>query len=405
MLEWINSELDRLDHEGLRRKRRCVRPLAGGRCAVDGRELSNFAGNDYLDLAGDARVIAAATEALQQSGTGARASALVCGRTEWHERLEERLAAFEGTEAAILFPTGYAANVGTITALVGPGDTVFCDRLNHASLVDGCRLSGARFRVYPHCDLTGLERELEKPTGTHEARTPAPSSLISQPSSLIPPLRLIVTDSVFSMDGDLAPLPQLCDLAERHGAMLLVDEAHATGVFGARGRGVAELKGVEGRGIIRVGTLSKAIGAQGGFVCGPQRLIDWLWNSARTQMFSTALAPAACAAACAALDIIEREPERRARLLRMCDWFRSRLVESGIATPASSTGPIVPIIVGDATRTMQAAQGLEERGFLVGAIRPPTVPRGTSRLRISITAGHDEDALEGLARAVDEVMA
>jgi 8-amino-7-oxononanoate synthase len=385
MLDWLDSELDRLDQDGLRRRRRCVRPLGGGRCVVDGRECWNFAGNDYLDLAGDPRVIAAATEALRQSGTGARASALVCGRTEWHERLEERIAAFEGTEAAILFPTGYAANVGTVAALAGSGDVIFSDRLNHASLIDGCRLSRAKLRVYPHCDVERL------------------SSLISHPSSLIAQRRrLIVTDSVFSMDGDLAPLPELCDVAERHGAMLLVDEAHATGVFGSHGRGVAELQGVEDRGLIRAGTLSKAIGAQGGFVAGSRHLIDWLWNSARTQMFSTALAPATCAAACAALDIIEREPERRERLLRMCDAFRRRLAEYSIASAASSIGPIVPVIIGDAARTIQVAQGLEERGLLVGAIRPPTVPQGTSRLRISITAAHDDSALEALGAALNQ---
>jgi 8-amino-7-oxononanoate synthase len=184
--------------------------------------------------------------------------------------------------------------------------------------------------------------------------------------------------------------------------MLLVDEAHATGVFGARGRGVAELQGVEGRGIIRVGTLSKAIGSQGGFVAGSQALIDWLWNSARTQMFSTALAPAACAAACAALDMIDGEPERRARLLQRASRFRARLADLGIETPASSCGPIVPVVLGDAGRTMQVAQTLEGRGYLVGAIRPPTVPRGTSRLRVSFTAAHDEGAAEGLAQAIQD---
>ena len=404
MLDWLHSELDRLEADGLHRRRRCVRPLSGGRCVVDGRECWNFAGNDYLDLAGDPRVIAAAVEALQQAGTGARASALVCGRTEWHERLEERIASFEGTEAAILFPTGYAANVGAVSALAGPGDVIYSDRLNHASLIDGCRLSRAKLQVYPHCDIEALERELEKGASSEVAETVRSTPLTTHPSPpTSPPRRLIVTDSVFSMDGDLAPLPELCDVAERHGAMLLVDEAHATGVFGPRGRGVAEIQGVEDRGLIRVGTLSKAIGSQGGFICGPGPLIDWLWNSARTQMFSTALAPAACAAACAALAIIDSELERRERLLRMCDWFRSRLAESGIATTASSIGPIVPVTIGDATRTMHVAQRLEERGFLVGAIRPPTVSRGTSRLRISITAAHDEGVLDALAYTLDEL--
>ncbi|HTI52558.1 MAG TPA: 8-amino-7-oxononanoate synthase, partial [Planctomycetaceae bacterium] len=289
-LDWISTELERLRAEGLWRQQRVVTPLAGGECLVDGRRLKNFAANDYLDLARDPRVIAAGERALQESGAGAGASALVCGRTAWHGALEERLAQFEEQPSALLFPSGYAANVGTICALVGANDVVFSDRLNHASLVDGCRLSGAKIRVYRHDDLDALERALQNETGTGR--------------------RLIVTDGLFSMDGDLAPLPDLCRLAERFGAMLLVDEAHGTGVFGAGGRGVAEHHGVEARVTVRVGTLSKGIGSLGGFVAGSQPLIDWLWNRARTQIYSTALPPAACAAAAAAVDIIATEPQR-----------------------------------------------------------------------------------------------
>src|SRR5262249_6841151 len=217
--------------------------------------------NDYLNLAHDARVVAAARETLDRAGVGATASALVCGRSSWHARLEERLALFEGQPAALLFPTGFAANAGTIGALAGPDDTVFSDRLNHASLIDGCRLSRASVHVYSHDDLAVLARALQDvPTAGR---------------------RLIVTDAVFSMDGDLAPLTDLCDLARRHGAILLVDEAHATGVFGERGRGAAEFMGVEDGALVRVGTLSKAVGAMGGFVTGSQSLIEWLWNRAR----------------------------------------------------------------------------------------------------------------------------
>ena len=357
--------------------------LPGGRCRVDDRVLLNFAGNDYLDIAGDQRLVAAARGALGD-GVGARGSALVCGRGSWHERLERKLVAFEGAEAAILFPTGYAANVGAIAALVGTGDLVLGDRLNHASLVDGCRLSGARFRVYRHCDAAALDRELGKHAGVRR--------------------KLIVTDSVFSMDGDLAPLPQLWDVAQRHDAMLLIDEAHATGIWGAGGRGVAELQSLHHERIARVGTLSKALGAQGGFVVGSQVLIDWLWNSARTQMFSTALAPALCAAACAAVEIIEQEPERRVRLLEQCDAFRNMLRERGVEPVPESRGPIVPVVVGDSKAVVQMGAALESLGFLVGVIRPPTVPRGTARLRISISAAHDSSMLTALADAISEIV-
>lgn len=342
----------------------------------------NFAGNDYLNLSGDPRLIDAARAALAD-GAGARASALVCGRGPWHERLEHKLAQFEGAEAAILFPTGYAANQGTVTALVGPGDLVVGDRLNHASLVDGCRLSGAVFRVYSHGNAESLDRELRKRS---DARR-----------------KLIVTDSVFSMDGDFAPLPELHEIAQRHGAMLVTDEAHATGVWGTDGRGVAELQGMHDRNLVRVGTLSKAVGAQGGFVVGSQTLIDWLWNRGRTQMFSTALSPAACAAAQAAIEIIEQEPDRRRQLLRHCEAFRSMLQDRGLQAAPQSRGPIVPIVLGDEATVIRIANELESRGFLVGAIRPPTVPRGTARLRISISTAHDESILTALANAISEI--
>lgn len=383
-LDWITAELNRLSREGLLRKTRCVRPLGEGWCEVEGRRLRNFASNDYLGLAGDPRLHEAATAALSECGSGARASALVCGRTEWHQRLEQRLTTFEGTEAALLFPTGYAANVGTIAALVGHGDVVLCDRLNHASLVDGCQLSGARLRVYPHGDIETVERELVKAA---DARR-----------------KLIVTDSLFSMDGDAAPLKELWDAAARHGAMLLVDEAHATGVFGTTGRGLTEESGLEGRPIIKVGTLSKALGSQGGFVAGPRALIDWLFTTARTQMFSTALAPAACAAACAALDVVEREPLRRQRLLSEAERLRRRLTSSGLQIPTGTVGPIIPVLLGDPEQTLAAARALEERGHLVAAIRPPTVPRGTSRLRISLTVQHTPADVDALAADMIDVL-
>ena len=383
-LAWLADELRDGASQGLLRRRRTVRLLADGWYEVDGRRVLNFASNDYLNLAGDPRVIAAAAEALSTSGVGSRASALVCGRTAWHAQLERRLAEFEGQPSALLFPTGMAANVGTVVALAGPGDVVFCDRLNHASLVDGCRLSGAKLRVYQHADLSVLERELDKAT---DARR-----------------KWIVTDSVFSMDGDLAPLPKLCDLAERFEASLIVDEAHGTGVFGRQGRGAAELLGVEHRISVRVGTLSKAIGTLGGFATGSQVLIDYLWNHARTQMYSTALPPAICAAAVAAIDIIAAEPSRRERLTNASALFRDQLRAAGVEPLSGSVGPSVPVGPTDPEAAVRAADCLEQQGFLVGAIRPPTVPRGTSRLRIVVTTAHTDEDLARLAIAVSRAI-
>lgn len=392
-LAWLPAELDAHIASGLRRGRRVVKPLPSGACEVDGRRLWNFASNDYLGLAADPRIADAAQRAMSEVGVGSRASALVTGRTKWHEELEQTLARFEGQEAAILFPTGYAANVGTIAALVEDSDVVFCDRLNHASLIDGCRLSGAKFRVFRHLidekpailkdsGLSTLEPELAKSSGYRR--------------------RLVVTDGVFSMDGDIAPLVELCDLAERFDADLLVDEAHGTGVFGQHGRGVCEELKVESRVAVRVGTLSKAIGALGGFVAGPQSLIDWLWNKARPQIFSTAIPPAICAAATASIGIIEREPKLRARLFSHCEFVRNGLFQRGIKVLANSVGPIIPIVFGDPASAMAAQLKLEQRGCLVAAIRPPTVPQGTSRLRITISAAHDEAALMCLVDALAE---
>jgi 8-amino-7-oxononanoate synthase len=383
-LGWIDGELEKLDRAHLRRHRRNVTPLPGARCAVDGRELVNFASNDYLNLAADPRVVAAAQHALAESGAGSRASALVCGRTRWHAALEERLARFERQAAAVLFPTGFAANLGTICALVGRNDFVFGDQLNHASLIDGCRVSGATTETYDHHDLGALRAALRN----------APVS----------GRRLIVTDSVFSMDGDFAPLPELCDLAERFNAMLLVDEAHATGVFGAQGRGVVELQGLEDRIAVRVGTLSKAVGTLGGFVAGSQSLVDWLWNRARPQVFSTALPPAVCAAAAQAIEIIAAEPERRHRLLQLAAGLRSRLVAAGINTPAGAVGPIVPVLLQTPEQSMQVARQLEQAGILVGAIRPPSVPPGTSRLRITLCSGHSSSDVDRLAETLIKIL-
>jgi 8-amino-7-oxononanoate synthase len=373
--DWLNSDLQRLRDEGLWRDVRTIKSLPGGWCEVDGRRVRNLSSNDYLNLAHDPRVIAAAKEALDEFGVGAGASALVSGRSPWHERLEATICEFERTEAAVLFPSGYAANVGTISALVSDQDVVFCDRLNHASLVDGCRMSGARLRVYRHDRLEILERELRKSSGNGR--------------------RWIVTDSVFSMDGDLAPLVELCDLAEEFDARVIVDEAHGTGVFGANGRGVCEHFGVEERVSLRIGTLSKAIGTLGGFVACSISVRDWLWHSARTHVFSTALPPAVCAAAVQSFGLIGSEPERRQHLMSLSAKFRKLMAGRLLA---DGEGPIVPIRVEQPDLTQQMAAELLDAGFLVGSIRPPTVPHGTSRLRICMTAACGADEVESLAR-------
>jgi 8-amino-7-oxononanoate synthase len=333
---------------------------------------------------------------------------LVTGRHPAHERLEARLAEFMGAEAALLFPTGFAANLGTIGALVGRGDLVFSDALNHASLIDGCRLSRAAIEVYRHNDLAELERKL----GSTAARTAR--------------RRLIVTDGLFSMDGQAAPLQELCNLAEHFDAMLMVDEAHALGVVGAGGRGVCEALGVEERVGVRVATLSKSLGSSGGFVVGSNKLIDWLANRARPYVFSTAGTPAAAAAAMAALDVIAAEPQRRALLQKLFSSLVRDLAAQGWRLSAASdvdasrreqladeslnglgklpeVGAIVPVIVGPSEQTLALAARLAERGLWVPAIRPPTVPDGTARLRISLSSAHTPEMLAGLVEALGEV--
>jgi 8-amino-7-oxononanoate synthase len=348
---------------------------------IDGRELVNFGSNDYLGLAGDPRLAAAAAAAMEEEGWGGGASPLVCGHGKSHQRLELELAQFEGTEAALMFPSGFAANAGTIAALVGPGDVVFTDRKNHASLLDGCRLSRADVRVYPHNDWKRLDELLTKAGRSRR--------------------RLIVTDSLFSMDGDMAPLGELAELADRHGAMLMVDEAHATGVFGSKGRGLAEQLGVETAVHVRVGTLSKALGSVGGFVAGSRSLIEWLVNRARPYVFSTAPPAAAAAAAIAALEIVSSEPRPRQALLARADELRGSLVEQGWNVGRSQS-QIVPILVGEPDRAIRLASALRDRGLFVPAIRPPTVPEGEACLRVSLSYAHTQEMIgrlqDGLAR-------
>ncbi len=379
-LAWIADEADAWSRKGLERRLVALGEASPGRVVLEGRSLLNFASNDYLGLANDPRVILAATDAARRFGWGSGASPLVSGWREPHEALASALARFEGVEAVALFGSGYAANVGTIVALVGPGDAVYSDRLNHACLVDGVRLSGARLRVYPHNDAVRLEAILGRDRGRFRRS-------------------MIATDGVFSMDGGLAPLAALAALADRFGAALLVDEAHGTGVYGLEGRGASEACGLEpGQVHVKVGTLSKALGSVGGFVAGSRRLVDWLHNHARTLIYSTAPPPAAAAAAHRALEVVVAEPGRRHHVRTLAHRLRAALNARGFAPPEGD-GPIVPIVLGDPARATEWSARLLEAGCLVPAIRPPTVPDGTARLRISLTAAHGAEDLGSLIDA------
>ena len=378
-LAWIDRELAALDAQGLRRRLAVRNGRSAARLVVEGEQLVNFGSNDYLALATDRRLATAVADATRLQGWGSGASPLVSGYAVGHQALELQIAEFEGTEAALLFSSGFAANTGAVAALVGPGDVVFADRKNHASLMDGCRLSRADVRVYPHRDWRRLDELLAK-AGNYRRR-------------------LITTDSLFSMAGDLAPLDELAEVARRHDAMLLVDEAHATGVFGPRGRGLAEQLGVEDRVDVRVGTLSKALGSVGGFVAGSRSLIEWLVNRARPFVFSTATPSAVASAASLALAIVRDEPQRRRSLLVRADSLRGELIARGWDV-GDSASQIIPLIVGEPARAMELAAALRDQGLFVPAIRPPTVPRGQACLRISLTVGHTDEMVARLITAL-----
>jgi 8-amino-7-oxononanoate synthase len=381
-LDWIDQELSDLEARGLRRALEPLSSAQGAVVTVGGRRLVNLCSNDYLGLAGDERLRRAAAEAALAEGAGAGASRLVAGDLAIHGRLEAALAGLHRAEAALLFNSGYHANAGVPAALVGRDDAVFSDVLNHASIVDGALLSRAALVRYRHLDLDELDGLL----AASRARR-----------------KLVITDAVFSMDGDAAPLAALAGLCERHGAMLYVDEAHAVGVLGPTGAGLAEAEGVKDRVDVEMGTLGKALGAFGAYVAGPARLRELLLGRARSFVFTTALPPAACGAALAALAVVRDDPARRARLHALMAHLKAGLAARGFDV-SRVVSPIFPVVLGSEARALAAARGLRERGFFVRAIRPPTVPRGTSRLRVAIGAGHDEAQLDAFLGALDEVL-
>lgn len=378
---WIAGELARLDRDGLLRR---IRPHPrGGAAAAPGIRL-NLSSNDYLDLAGRPEVVESACRAAREGGAGSGASRLLSGTLPCHLELESALARLEDAEQALVFGSGYAANVGAVSALVSRGDWVIADRLAHASLIDGARLSGAVLRRFRHNDPGHLDELLRRARG--EARR-----------------ILVVTESVFSMDGDLAPLDAIAGAALERGAMLLVDEAHATGLFGPGGSGRVRELGLQGRITLRVGTLSKALGSFGGFVAGSKQACDWLANRARSFVYSTALPPSAAGAALGALRALESDPGAGARLLEKAGRFRRRLRELGLST-LDSASPIVPIPAGSRDAAIRAARLLFDQGIRVAAVRPPTVPPGGERLRASVSLAHADEALEEAAGAIAKAL-
>jgi len=365
----LGAELEQLRADGLYREFRDIRGAQGPRVAIGGRELLNFSSNDYLGLANDPLLQRAATAAIARWGVGAGASRLVCGNLEPYRLLEEQLARFKNKAAAIVFGSGYAANVGTITALAGQDDVLILDKLDHASIIDGARQSGAAIRVYPHLNLRKLEEILRQSQAYRR--------------------RLIITETVFSMDGDLAPLVEIVALKEKYAAWLMLDEAHATGVFGQNRRGLAEHLGVEDQIEITLGTLSKALGCAGGFVVGSQALIDLLRNRARSLIYSTAMPPAVCAAAATAVEFVMSAAGAQRR---------DRLWENIHALGVPS--PIHPVIVGAERAAVELSGQLIVAGLFVPAIRYPTVPKGKARLRVTVSAAHTAAEIATLRSAL-----
>lgn len=375
-LDWIENDLAHIKDKKLFRVLTELGTGQSPEITVGGKRYILLASNSYLGLSLDPAVIEAARRALEKYGTGSGGSRLVSGSTDLHRELEERIASFKSTESAIVFSSGYLANIGTISSLVGEGDIVYSDELNHASIIDGCRLSRADIRIYKHLDYGRLESLLKSDSGKKGKK-------------------LIVTDTVFSMDGDLASLPVLTGLSESYGCMLMVDEAHAAGVLGERGSGATEHFGVEERVPIVMGTLSKAIGSLGGYIAGSRQLTDFIRNRVRSYIFDTSLPAASLAASVAAIDIIEKEPLRREHLWRLIKMFKSGIGDIGL-TVLPSDSAIVPVLVGEAEPALGFAAALRECGVYTPAVRPPSVPEGMCRIRATLMATHTEEHV-GLA--------
>lgn len=391
----LQDELENIRASGLYRELRRVDSAQGPRIVIGGREYLNFSSNDYLGFANHPVLKEAAIEAVQKFGAGCGASRLICGSLAPHHELEESLAAFKGTEAALTFSTGYAAALGTIGSLAGKDDVIVLDKLVHASMVDAARLSGAKLRVFKHNDLNDLEEKLKWARKVQSPKCKVQGRL---------PRTLVVTESVFSMDGDLAPLRDIVELKDRYGAWLMVDEAHATGLFGQHRRGLAEAYELAERIEVQMGTLGKAIGASGGYICGSRALIDLLVNRARSFIFSTAPVPAAAAAAQAGIELLKSHEgeERRVRLWSLVDQLKNALTSVPWKMPVVQSA-ILPMIVGEEARAVDLAMKLRDCGIFIPAIRYPTVARGEARLRVTVTAAHTPDDMRQLATTLAEI--
>lgn len=374
---FLREELAALRRTGMLRALRDLRGEPGPSIRIGERQVLLLCSNNYLGLANDERVKAAARRAIEQYGTGATGARLISGNLDLYRSLETELAAFKGAEAALIFSSGYHANTGVIPALAGPGDALFSDALNHASIIDGARLSRAEIHIYRHSDPDDLERELRQGGAARR--------------------KLIVTESIFSMDGDRAPLGEIAGLAKKYGALLMVDEAHATGVIGPNGAGLVEELGLTDQVQVQMGTFSKALGSLGGFVAGSRELIDFLINRSRSFLFTTGLPPAVLAASAESLRIVEREPQRRAQLMEHARQLRAGLEKAGF-TLGPSQSQILPVRIGDDRRAMAACRYLLRQGVFVQGVRPPTVPEGTARLRMAPMATHSSSQIaEALA--------
>ena len=374
----FSEKLDKVKENGLYRKMRYIQTPQGPHIKIDGKDYLLLSSNNYLGLCNDDRLKQAALDAIEKYGVGSGGSRLTTGSYEIHQKLEEEIATFKKTEAALLFNTGYMANVGAISGIADKSWVIFSDRLNHASIVDGCRLSRADIVVYNHCDPKDLARKVQGYSGRQA---------------------LIITDGLFSVDGDIAPLPAIAEIAKKNNILLMVDDAHATGVLGLSGGGTADHFGLCDQIDIQMGTLSKALASEGGFIAGKRSLIDYLINTSRSFIFSTALSPATIAVARKALEIVQIEPQRRQILLANAAWFRAELRKVGFDV-AENEAPIISIVIGAPELAVAFSNRLMERNIFVSAIRPPTVPEGTSRLRISIMGTHTREDLE---KALDSI--
>lgn len=377
-LDWVQEELDSLKASGLYNRIRTLGSAQGAWLIVDGKKVLNFCSNNYLGLANHPKLVEAARETLLKYGVGPGAVRSIAGTMDLHLELEKRLAKFKGVEAAITFQSGFNANVATIPALVGKDDVIFSDELNHASIIDGCRLSGARIEKFAHADAADLERVICQNAGTYRRG-------------------LVITDGVFSMDGDLAPLDKIYEVTHRYDVMLMVDDAHGEGVVGRGGRGIVDHYGLHGKVDVEVGTLSKAFGVVGGLVAGNSQIIEWLRQRARPFLFSSATPPADVAACIAAVDLLETSTELVDRLWENANYFKAQMRDMGFNTGQSVT-PITPVMLGEAPLAQQFSRELFEEGVFAMSLGFPTVPQGKARIRVMISAAHSrEDLDQGLA--------